>query len=148
MSHEDPTTVDQLVELIKRYTVVEDPPGVVRPTAVPRKEALPDHGTCIPASSALDLWSSTPVNKIGDIQCWWCRSWGYTQAQCSLQEEPVEYRACMFLCTKSMYHPSCPGCRSVCVQSLSEPPSHQDSTGLRQLGHAGTCQGDQETFVW
>ena len=100
VSHGNPTNADQLVELVERYTVVEDllgpakrrepTPRTPRPATTPRREALPDVGVRRFTPSAIEPRRSVPVPKMGDIQCWRCRSWGHTRAQCPLQEEPME----------------------------------------------------------
>lgn len=133
VSRGEPATADQLVELVERYTMVEDllrpakrqEPTLraARPAEVPRREALPDIETRKPASSSTEPWRSDPVLRMGDIQCW----------RCPLQEVPMD-------CGAS-------GRASCYVQRacIGEPPSCQGSTGLWQHGDTGTCQGHRKT---
>lgn len=119
VSHGDPKTVNLLVEMVERYTVVEDLlgptkrqgpslPRPIRSTAALRKDVPRSPGTNTPeGQESLPIPSQrpVPVRRGGDVQCWRCHSWGHTRAHCPLQEEPME---CGVLRRGSFYaHKAC-----------------------------------------
>lgn len=113
--YNNPTTAEQLVEVVQIYTMVEDLLGpakcqgpflrVARPTDPPRKEALPNPETCVRPHLP---WRSIPVRRIGDIQCWWDQSWGSVPTPRGTHRVPG-WQESLLLSPKNVCHSSEPG---------------------------------------
>uniref|UniRef100_A0A8C5LN96 SCAN box domain-containing protein n=1 Tax=Leptobrachium leishanense TaxID=445787 RepID=A0A8C5LN96_9ANUR len=153
VSHGDPKTAALVVEMVERYTVVEDLlrptsrrgpvlPPPVRPASVPRREASLDPGTSTPKSSSSVLQRPVATRTAGDIQCWRCRAWGHTRAQCPLQEEPMECgsarRVSFYTLTTCTTHLDLEGGQFECTVWVNHRPAKAllDSGSMVTLVHA------------
>ncbi|XP_068097047.1 uncharacterized protein [Hyperolius riggenbachi] len=156
VSHGDPKTAEQLVEMVERYTAVEDllsPKGQAGPTSsrVARFSSFGKGAAWNPGTNTSSNREGPPgatqglppvvaaPRRGGAIQCWRCSAWGHTRAQCPLQEEPMQ---CDVLRRVSYFaHDVClAGCQEnfVCTISVNQVPTKAllDSGSMVTMVHA------------
>ncbi|XP_068121096.1 uncharacterized protein [Hyperolius riggenbachi] len=118
VSHADPKSADELVEMVERYLAAEGfLAGVSAPENLPAKRRLPagpGRGTsALSSPGGSKTWVKTNMDTRcskdtlpgSSIQCWRCKAWGHVAAKCPMVTEPMECEAARRL--SFFAHPAC-----------------------------------------